>query len=202
MVGNNCRHACILSKFKRTFNIWWSTKPLKGHIKDHEYFVDEHKQNVFTTYGSLSDESLKPTKQHQQDFLQSLCLWIVNEGLLFSEVDNTYFKKMVAVLVSAITVTSQNTASRMICDMHEAMCGANTRCGGYQKETNNEYTRCRFSFTGSLVEQGEHPFSCQDALTKGFRPNSRADAAGVINERWCGYTGTEVKNIRDGARSA
>ena len=66
-IGETVRYSCSVHNCKRHFSVRSSTSTLRGHLKDHGYFVDEN-QTRLTVTGSLCDKRPKPMEQRQHDF--------------------------------------------------------------------------------------------------------------------------------------
>lgn len=118
-INGTIRIACNVQNCKRSFSARSSTSTLRGHLNDHGFFLDS-KQKHFASGGALVDEPAKPMQQRQHEFFLSLCHWIVDAGLPFSTVENSYFKHMISTCDSNIKVPCRTTVSKHVIEMQKA----------------------------------------------------------------------------------
>lgn len=109
-MGGTVRYMCNVKHCNPHFIIRSSMSTLHGHLKDHDFLVDD-RQSYFIKAGSLSDEWIKPRWVQQWDFLSSLCQLIVNAGLPFVKMKNKYFQEMIACYDHQLTVPCRTTLS-------------------------------------------------------------------------------------------
>lgn len=115
-VDGTIRYSCTVQTCKRHFSVRCSTSTLRGHLKDHGFFLSND-QTHFETSGALRQGPIKPNAQRQRDFFAALCNWVTDAGLPFSVTENDFFKEMITCVDSHIVVPSRTSVCREVKDM-------------------------------------------------------------------------------------